>query len=96
MRVKRFITLIATLLKHQKHWCRLLSKSLKNFGLSSRMVRSDLQENQDKPAASLCRHVAGSAVDIFCNFCLVRNHRTVNDSRTTKAREKISTGIEST
>jgi len=29
--------------------------------------------------------------DMFCNFYLVKNHKIVNNSATTEAREKIST-----
>jgi hypothetical protein len=33
--------------------------------------------------------------DAFCNFYLVKNHKTAKKSTITKAREKISTDLES-
>jgi hypothetical protein len=54
-----------------------------------------LSFNEGKSAASFCRQVAAWFPVMFCNFCLVKNHKITNDSTTTKAREKISTDLES-
>jgi len=47
--------------------------------------------NEGKSAASFCRQVAALVPDMFCNFYLVKNHKTVNNSATTEARAKICT-----
>jgi hypothetical protein len=39
--------------------------------------------------------VAAWFSDVFCSFYLVKNDKIANNSTTTKAREKISTGLES-
>jgi hypothetical protein len=39
--------------------------------------------------------VAAWVPDMFCNFYLVKNHKIVKNSTTAKAREKISTDLES-
>jgi hypothetical protein len=39
--------------------------------------------------------VAAWFPDMFCNFYLVKNHKIVKNSTITKAREKISTDLES-
>jgi hypothetical protein len=45
--------------------------------------------NERKSAASFCRQVAVLVPDMFCY--IVKNHKTVNNTPTTEAREKIST-----
>jgi hypothetical protein len=39
-------------------------------------------------AASFCCKVAAMVPDMFCNFYVVKNHKTTNNSATTEAREK--------
>jgi hypothetical protein len=39
--------------------------------------------------------VAAWFQDMFCNFYLVKNHKAVNNSATTEAREKLSTDLQS-
>jgi len=51
--------------------------------------------NEAKSAASFCRQVAAWAVDMFCDFYLMKNHKIAKNSTTTKAREKLSTDFES-
>jgi hypothetical protein len=46
--------------------------------------------SKEKSAVSLCRQVAAWGLDMFQNFCLVKNHKIPHASTTTKAREKIS------
>jgi hypothetical protein len=46
-------------------------------------------------AASFCHRVAAWVQDMFCNFYLIQNHKIANNSTTIKAREKISTDLES-
>jgi hypothetical protein len=46
-------------------------------------------------AASFCRQVAARVPDMFCSFYLAKNHEIAYNSATTKAREKISTDLES-
>jgi hypothetical protein len=48
-----------------------------------------------KSAASFCRPMAACVPDMFCNFYLVKNNKIAKYSATTKAREKISTDLES-
>jgi hypothetical protein len=50
---------------------------------------------EEKSAASFCRQVAELVLDMFCNFYLLKNHKIASNSATTKAREKISTYLES-
>jgi hypothetical protein len=50
---------------------------------------------EGKSAAIFCLRVAARVPDMFCNFCLVKNHKSANASATSKAREKISTHLES-
>ncbi len=38
--------------------------------------------------------MAAWVLDIFCDFYKVKNHKTADNSTTTKAREKISTDLE--
>jgi hypothetical protein len=38
--------------------------------------------------------VAAFFPGVFCNFYLVKNHKITKNSTTTKAREKISTDLE--
>jgi hypothetical protein len=47
--------------------------------------------NEGISAVSICRQVAALVLDMFYNFYLVKNHKIVNNSPTTEAREKIST-----
>ncbi len=51
--------------------------------------------NQYKTAASFCHQRATLVPDMFGNFYFVKNHTIGNNSTTTKAREKISTDLES-
>jgi len=49
-----------------------------------------------KSTASFCRLVAAAWFpDMFCNFYLVKNHKIIKSSTTTKAREQISADLES-
>jgi hypothetical protein len=51
--------------------------------------------NQVKSAASFCYQVAAWVPAMFCNFYFVKNNKVVNNSKTTKAREKINTDLKS-
>ncbi len=51
--------------------------------------------NEGKSAASFCLQVAAWVSDMLYNFYFVKNHKIADDSRTTKAREKNSTDLES-
>jgi hypothetical protein len=51
--------------------------------------------NEGKSAASFCHQVAAWFPDTFCNFYLVKNHKIAKNSATIKAKEKISTDLES-
>jgi hypothetical protein len=51
--------------------------------------------NERKSAASFCHWVAALVSDMFCNFYVVKNHKMATYSATMKAREKISTDLES-
>ncbi len=51
--------------------------------------------NEGKSAAGACHQVAEWVPDMFCNFYLVKSHKTANNSASTEAREKISTDLES-
>ncbi len=51
--------------------------------------------NEGKTAASFCCPVAAWVTDMFCNFYFAKNHKIAKNSKTTKAREKISTHLES-
>ncbi len=62
------------------------SKDLEKNGFQ--MLRNI--HNEGLSAASFCRRVAALFPDVFCNFCLVKNHKIANNSATTEAREKIS------
>jgi hypothetical protein len=50
--------------------------------------------NEEKSAASFCREVAASVLDMFCNFYSAKNHKIAKNSTTTKAKVKISTDLE--
>ncbi len=52
-------------------------------------------ENEGRSTAIFCHQVAAWFPDMFCNFYLVKIHQIANNSTTTKAREKISTDLES-
>jgi hypothetical protein len=51
--------------------------------------------NEGKSAASFCRQAAAWFPDMFGNFYVVKNPEIAKNSTTTKAREKISTYLES-
>jgi hypothetical protein len=51
--------------------------------------------NEGKSAASFYHQEAAQALDMFCYFYLVINHKIANNSVSTEAREKISTYLES-
>ncbi len=51
--------------------------------------------NEGMSAASFCRWAAALVPDMFYNFYLAKNHKIVNNSATTDAKEKISTDLES-
>jgi hypothetical protein len=44
--------------------------------------------NVGRSAASFCRQVAAWFPDAFCNFYIVKNHKTAKKSAITKAKEK--------
>jgi hypothetical protein len=44
--------------------------------------------NKDKSADIFQRQVAAWAWDTFCCFCLTKNHKISNNTKTTEAREK--------
>jgi len=46
-------------------------------------------------APSFCRQVAALFPDMFCSFYLAKSHKFAKNTTTTKAREKISTDLES-
>jgi hypothetical protein len=54
-----------------------------------------MNSNEEISAAGFCRQVAAWVTDMFCNFYLVKNHKIANNSTTTKARDKLSTYLES-
>ncbi len=39
--------------------------------------------------------MVAKVVDMFCNFCLVKNHKIADNSTTTEAREKVRKDLES-
>ncbi len=49
--------------------------------------------NEEKSAANFYSQVASQVSDMFCKFYLLNNHKIANNSTTTEAGEKISTGI---
>jgi hypothetical protein len=51
--------------------------------------------NEGKSAATFCHQVVVWFPDMFCNFYLVKSHKTAKNSTTTKGREKISIALES-
>ncbi len=53
--------------------------------------------NEGKSVASFCCLVAALVPDMFCNFYLVKNHKTAINLQvaTTQAKEKIRTHLES-
>jgi hypothetical protein len=51
--------------------------------------------NEGESAASFCHQLAALFPDMLCNFYLVKNHKIANNLITTKAKEKISTDLES-
>ncbi len=50
---------------------------------------------EGKSAASFCHQEATQALDMFCNFYLLKSQKIANNSVFTEAREKISTDLES-
>ncbi len=50
---------------------------------------------EDKSTGSFCWNVAVRVSDMFCNFYLLKNYKSANNSTTTKGREKISADLES-
>jgi len=65
-------------------------KSTKNT-----FFRQKIKYNEGKSVARFWRQVAAWLPDMFCNFCLVNNHKIAKNSTTPKAREKVSTDLES-
>ncbi len=55
------------------------------------MARTGITNNEGKSVASFCCQVAALVPDMFCNFHLLKNHKIVNNSPTTQAREEMST-----
>ncbi len=51
--------------------------------------------NEAESAASFCHQLAALLPDMFRNFYLVKNHKLAKNSTAIKAREKISTDLES-
>jgi len=51
--------------------------------------------NEGGSAASFCRQVVALFPDMFRNFDLVKNHKIAKNSTTTKARDEVSTVLES-
>jgi hypothetical protein len=51
--------------------------------------------NEGKSSASFCHQMAALVIAMLCNFYLVKNHKIVQNSATTEAREKISPYLES-
>jgi hypothetical protein len=51
--------------------------------------------NEGRSAASFCHQVAALVPGMFSKFYLLKNHKIAKNSTTTKAREKISTDLES-
>jgi hypothetical protein len=52
------------------------------------MLLAATHPNEGISAASFCRQVAALFPDLLCNFYLVKNHKTANNSATTETREK--------
>ncbi len=63
--------------------------------LSLARTPSCLSHNEGKSASSFCRQVAAWFPDMFYHFYLVKNHKIAKNPTTIKAREKISTDLES-
>jgi hypothetical protein len=51
--------------------------------------------NKGKSALSFCHQMAAAFPDMFCKFYLLKNHKMAKNSTTAKAREKMSTDLES-
>jgi hypothetical protein len=51
--------------------------------------------NDGRSAAIFCRQVAALFPDMIRNFYLMKNHKIAKNSTATKARERISTDLES-
>jgi len=54
-----------------------------------------MSNNEGESTAIFYCQVAAWVPDMFCNFCLVKNHKIANNSATAEARDKISTDLES-
>jgi hypothetical protein len=61
----------------------------------TQLKREAQYHNEGKSSASFCHQVAAWFEDMFCNFYSVKNHKIAKNSTTNKAREKISTDLES-
>ncbi len=68
-----------------------------NTQVSKELIRASeaANINEGKSAASFCCQVAAWFTYMFFNFCLVKNHKITKNSTAAKAREKISTDLES-
>jgi len=53
------------------------------------------EENEGKSVVILCCQGAALVPHMFCNFYLSENHKIAENATTTKARDKISTHLES-
>jgi hypothetical protein len=51
--------------------------------------------NEGKSPASFCHQVAAWFPEMFCNFHLVKNHRTAKTQQPLKVAKKINTDLES-
>ena len=56
---------------------------------------ASVMPNEGKSVDSFCCQVAAWVPDKICNFYFVKNHNIAKNSATAKAREKISTDLES-
>ncbi len=56
---------------------------------------SPVRYRAPQSGVTFCRQVAAWFPDMFSNFHLLKNHKIVKNSTNTKAREKISTDLES-
>ncbi len=66
--------------------------SFKMFNLQIKLLYK--YQNEGKSAAIFCWQEAAWVLDMSWNFYLVKNHKIVKNSATTKAGEKISTDLE--
>jgi hypothetical protein len=54
-----------------------------------------LIQMRGKSAATFCCQVAAWVLDMFCYFYLMKDHKIAKNLTTTRARENMSTGLES-